>query len=169
MRAELSRKLGELPDQPGIYIFKSAAGEALYVGKAKSLRRRATAYRKPSDDPRIALMLHDAADVEFVVTDSEAEALLFENNWIKRRQPRFNIRLRDDKTYPYLKLTLADGHPRLAFTPPHPPRRGGVLRALPAGGTGAQGNQADPGSCSASGSAGSTSTAACRGPASTTT
>ncbi|MYF96408.1 MAG: excinuclease ABC subunit C [Holophagales bacterium] len=116
MHPELSRKLGELPDLPGIYIFKSKAGEALYVGKAKSLRRRAAAYRKPADDPRIALMLHDATDVEFVVADSEAEALLFENNWIKRRQPRFNIRLRDDKTYPYLKLTLADGHPRLAFT-----------------------------------------------------
>lgn len=116
MRAALDRKLGELPDQPGIYIFRSEAGEALYVGKAKSLRRRAASYRKPADDPRIALMLHDAADVEFVVTDSEAEALLLENNWIKRRQPRFNIRLRDDKTYPYLKLTLADGHPRLAFT-----------------------------------------------------
>ena len=113
---ELRRRLGELPDQPGIYIFKSEAGEALYVGKAKSLRRRAAAYRKPAEDPRIALMLQDAADLEFVLTDSEAEALLLENNWIKRRQPRFNIRLRDDKTYPYLKLTLADGHPRLAFT-----------------------------------------------------
>ena len=116
MHPVLDRKLGELPDQPGIYIFRSEAGEALYVGKAKSLRRRAASYRKPADDPRIALMLHDAADVEFVVTDSEAEALLLENNWIKRSQPRFNIRLRDDKTYPYLKLTLADGHPRLAFT-----------------------------------------------------
>ena len=116
MRAALDRKLAELPDQPGIYIFRSEAGEALYVGKAKSLRRRTASYRKPADDPRIALMLHDAADVEFVVTDSEAEALLLENNWIKRSQPRFNIRLRDDKTYPYLKLTLADGHPRLAFT-----------------------------------------------------
>ena len=116
MRAELALKLDELPDLPGIYIFRSEAGEALYVGKAKSLKRRAAAYRKPAGDPRMALMLHDAADVEFVVTDSEAEALLFENNWIKRRQPRFNIRLRDDKTYPYLKLTLADGHPRLAFT-----------------------------------------------------
>ncbi len=116
MDARLARRLDELPDQPGIYIFKSGEGEALYVGKAKSLRRRAAAYRKPAEDPRLALMLQDAADLEFVVTDSEAEALLLENNWIKRRQPRFNIRLRDDKTYPYLKLTLADGHPRLAFT-----------------------------------------------------
>ncbi len=116
MRPELARKLGELPDLPGIYIFTSAAGEALYVGKAKSLRSRAAAYGKPPPDPRIALMLQEAADVEFVVTDSEAEALQFENNWIKRRQPRFNIRLRDDKTYPYLKLTLADEYPRLAFT-----------------------------------------------------
>ena len=116
MRPELARRLGELPNVPGIYIFKSGEGEALYVGKAKSLKRRAVAYRKPAADPRLALMLQDAADIEFVVTDSEAEALLLENNWIKRRQPRFNIRLRDDKTYPYLKLTLADGHPRLAFT-----------------------------------------------------
>ena len=116
MHPDLRRRLEELPDQPGIYIFRSEAGEALYVGKAKSLRRRAAAYFRPAEDPRIALMLEEAADVEFVVTDAEAEALLLENNWIKRRQPRFNIRLRDDKTYPYLKLTLADGHPRLAFT-----------------------------------------------------
>ncbi len=116
MDAELARRLAELPDQPGIYIFKSKSGEALYVGKAKSLRRRGASYRKPADDPRLGLMLADAAEIEFVVTDSEAEALLLENNWIKRRQPRFNIRLRDDKTYPYLKLTLRDTHPRLAFT-----------------------------------------------------
>lgn len=116
MHPDLRLRLEELPDQPGIYIFRSEAGEALYVGKAKSLRRRAASYRKPAGDPRVTLMLKEAADIEFVVTDSEAEALLLENNWIKRRQPRFNIRLRDDKTYPYLKLTLADGHPRLAFT-----------------------------------------------------
>jgi excinuclease ABC subunit C len=112
----LAARIRELPDRPGIYIFKDAAGRALYVGKAKSLRKRVGSYLLREHEPRLAAMMVEAADLEFVVTDSEAEALLLENNWIKRRRPRYNVLLRDDKTYPYLKLTLNEPYPRLAFT-----------------------------------------------------
>ncbi len=112
----LAERIHELPDRPGIYIFRDAAGKPLYVGKAKSLRKRASSYLTRDHEPRLAAMVAEAADLEFVATDSEAEALLLENNWIKKRRPRYNILLRDDKTYPYLKLTLRDEYPRLAFT-----------------------------------------------------
>ncbi len=108
-------RIRELPDQPGIYVFKDGAGKALYVGKAKSLRKRAASYLAREHEPRLTLMLEEAADLEFVATDTEAEALLLENNWIKRRRPRYNVLLRDDKTYPYLKLT-AEPYPRIVFT-----------------------------------------------------
>jgi excinuclease ABC subunit C len=110
----VAQRIRELPERPGIYIFKDGS-KVLYVGKAKSLRKRATSYLLRDHEPRLATMLAEATDFEFVVTDSEAEALLLENTWIKRRKPRYNILLRDDKTYPYLKLT-AEPYPRLVFT-----------------------------------------------------
>ncbi len=110
------RRIRDLPDRAGIYIFKDATGKPLYVGKAKSLRKRTASYLSRDQEPRLAAMLQEACDLETVVTDSEAEALLLENNWIKQRRPRFNILLRDDKTYPYLKLTLRESYPRIAFT-----------------------------------------------------
>ncbi|HEX2222930.1 MAG TPA: excinuclease ABC subunit UvrC [Thermoanaerobaculia bacterium] len=109
-------RIREVPDRPGIYIFKDAAGKPLYVGKAKSLRKRTASYLSRDHEPRLAAMLSEAADLETVVTDSEAEALLIENNWIKDKRPRFNVLLRDDKTYPYLKLTMREDYPRIAFT-----------------------------------------------------
>src|ERR1700748_1319185 len=112
----LAERIRELPERPGIYVFKDAQGKVLYVGKAKSLRKRVSSYLVRDHEPRLAAMVGDAATVEFVVTDSEAEALLLENNWIKRNRPRYNILLRDDKTYPYLKLTMRDEYPRIAFT-----------------------------------------------------
>ncbi len=112
---QLAETVRRLPDRPGIYVFMDAGGKALYVGKAKSLRKRVVSYLRGSQEPRIAAMLAEAVDLEFLLTDSEAEALLLENNWIKRHQPRFNVLLRDDKTYPYLKLT-AGPWPRIAFT-----------------------------------------------------
>ena len=112
---QVEERIRELPDRPGIYIFKDAAGRPLYVGKAKSLRKRGLTYLGGEHEPRIAVMLSEACELDSVVTDSEAEALLLENNWIKRRKPRYNILLRDDKTYPYLRLT-ADPYPRIAFT-----------------------------------------------------
>jgi excinuclease ABC subunit C len=112
----LAQRIRELPDKPGIYIFKDAAGKVLYVGKAKSLRKRVTSYLSRDHEPRLAVMMAEAVDLEFVVTDSESEALLLENNWIKKKKPRYNILLRDDKTYPYLRITLQDEYPRIAFT-----------------------------------------------------
>jgi excinuclease ABC subunit C len=112
----LAERIRLLPDRPGIYVFKDAQGKVLYVGKATSLRKRAGSYLAREHEPRLSAMLAEAADVEFVATDTTAEALLLENTWIKRRKPRYNILLRDDKTYPYLKLTMRDAYPRLAFT-----------------------------------------------------
>jgi len=113
--SQLRDRIRQLPDRPGIYVFKDGSGGPLYVGKAKSLRKRVVHYMAGDLEPRLAAMVGEAVDLEFVVTDSEAEALLLENNWIKRRKPRFNVLLRDDKTYPYLKLT-AGPWPRIAFT-----------------------------------------------------
>ncbi|HSN87223.1 MAG TPA: excinuclease ABC subunit UvrC, partial [Thermoanaerobaculia bacterium] len=112
----LAERIRSLPDRPGIYIFKDAEGKVLYVGKAKSLRKRASSYMTRDHEPRLAAMVSEAVDLEYVVTDSEAEALLLENNWIKNKRPRYNVLLRDDKTYPYLKLTMRDESPRIAFT-----------------------------------------------------
>src|SRR5882724_2308888 len=113
---QLAERIRSLPDRPGIYIFKDADGKVLYVGKAKSLRKRASSYLSRDHEPRLAAMVAEAVDLEFVVTDSESEALLLENNWIKKKKPRYNILLRDDKTYPYLRITLQDEYPRIAFT-----------------------------------------------------
>ncbi|HEX3527771.1 MAG TPA: excinuclease ABC subunit UvrC, partial [Thermoanaerobaculia bacterium] len=112
----LAERIRELPDRPGIYIFKDAEGKVLYVGKATSLRKRASSYLSRDHEPRLAAMVSEAVDIDFVATDSASEALLLENNWIKQKKPRYNILLRDDKTYPYLKLTLRDDYPRIAFT-----------------------------------------------------
>ena len=116
LAAAVVARIRELPDKPGIYVFKDARGKHLYVGKAKSLRKRAANYLRGEHDARLEAMVAEAAEIDFLVTDSEAEALYLENNWIKQKRPRYNVRLRDDKTYPYLKLTLQEPWPRLAFT-----------------------------------------------------
>jgi len=113
---QVEERIRDLADLPGIYIFKGPADQALYVGKAASLRKRVLSYLSSGHDPRIAAMLAEAVDLDAVVTDTEAEALLLENNWIKRARPRFNILLRDDKTYPYVELTMADDYPRVGLT-----------------------------------------------------
>src|SRR5947208_3357197 len=111
----LVQRIRDLPDRPGIYIFKDAEGKVLYVGKAKSLKKRASSYLSRDHEPRLAASVGEAGDMEFVATDTESEALLLENNWIKKKKPRYNVLLRDDKTYPYLKLTREE-YPRIAFT-----------------------------------------------------
>ncbi|MCP4658555.1 MAG: excinuclease ABC subunit UvrC [bacterium] len=111
----VAARIRELPERPGIYVFRDGSRQALYIGKAKSLRKRAASYLREHHEPRLAAMLEEARELDFLVADSEAEALALENNWIKNQQPRYNIRLRDDKTYPYLKLTAGDT-PRIAFT-----------------------------------------------------
>ncbi len=107
---------GTVPDAPGSYQFVDAEGRVLYVGKAKSLRQRLNSYfQDPAGlGPRTAQMVSQADHVEWMVVDSEAEALLLEHNLIKRNQPRFNVRLKDDKSYPWLAITVSDEWPRPA-------------------------------------------------------
>ena len=114
----LQRKIEMLPDGPGVYLWKDAEGRVLYVGKAGSLRGRVRWYFGPDagEDPRLSLLRLRAADVETIVVQSEAQALLLENNLIKEHQPRFNINLRDDKRYPWLAVTLQEPFPRILVT-----------------------------------------------------
>jgi excinuclease ABC subunit C len=111
----LADKLEQLPGRPGVYVFKGADGSILYVGKARVLRDRVRSYFQASrpTEPHKSRMVEEIADLDLVVTDSEMEALALENNLIKRHKPPYNLRLRDDKNHPYLKLTLAEEYPRL--------------------------------------------------------
>jgi excinuclease ABC subunit C len=111
----LEDKLAQLPGRPGVYLFKDAEGQVLYVGKARVLRDRVRSYFQASRPAELhkTRLVEEIADLELVVTDSEMEALALENNLIKRHQPSYNVRLRDDKNHPYLKLTLAEAYPRL--------------------------------------------------------
>ncbi|HEY2888091.1 MAG TPA: excinuclease ABC subunit UvrC [Candidatus Limnocylindrales bacterium] len=120
MTPELEATLRKLPDRPGVYLMKDGRGVVLYVGKAQSLRNRVRSYwQKQSpygEVHRIRSVIDRVADVESTLTDSVSEALLLEANLIKRYQPRFNVRLKDDKSYPYIKITLADDFPRVERT-----------------------------------------------------
>ncbi|MBI1967353.1 MAG: excinuclease ABC subunit UvrC [Gemmatimonadetes bacterium] len=111
----IGRQLETLPDRPGVYLWKGADGEVLYVGKAKSLRARVPSYFAPVDDlsPERLALVRQIADLETIIVPSEAQALLLENNLIKEHQPRFNIRLRDDKSYPHIAVTLGEPFPRV--------------------------------------------------------
>ncbi len=114
----LKQRAEDLPARPGVYLFKDAAGHPIYVGKAKSLRHRVRSYfqeSRPSDEKRDRL-LDVAADLETILVDNEKEALALENNLIKQFKPRYNVLLRDDKTYPYIKLTLQEHFPRVYVT-----------------------------------------------------
>lgn len=111
-------KLNHLPVHPGVYLFKDGNGTIIYVGKAESLKSRVTSYFQDSRNmaPKTLAMRERAANLEYILVDSPAEALLLECNLIKLYRPRYNIMLKDDKTYPYLKLTLQEEYPRLLVT-----------------------------------------------------
>src|SRR3954447_6737272 len=115
---DLQQKIRTLPTGPGVYMYKNAEGEVIYVGKAKSLRARVRSYllEAASHDAKTGSLMREAMDVEYIVVENEREALALENNLIKQKKPRFNILLRDDKTYPYVKLTLADRFPKVFVT-----------------------------------------------------
>src|SRR3954453_10843231 len=111
---DLKSRIARLPEQPGVYLYSNEAGETLYVGKAKVLRDRVRSYLGAQGmSPRIDALVDEAANLEFIVTDSVVEALALENHLIKQRAPRYNILLRDDKNYPYLQLTTGESFPRV--------------------------------------------------------
>ena len=115
---ELREKVGNLPTQPGVYLFQDAAGVILYVGKALSLRSRVRSYflDKSQQDAKTGSLVREIADLDYIVVDNEKEALALENNLIKKHQPKFNILLRDDKTYPYIQYTAYEKYPRVYVT-----------------------------------------------------
>ena len=115
---DLYEKIRSLPTQPGVYLYKNAEGEVIYVGKAKDLRARVRSYllEAAQANAKTGSLMREAVDLEYILVGNEPEALALENNLIKERQPRFNILLRDDKTYPYVKLTLADRFPKVFVT-----------------------------------------------------
>jgi len=115
---DLQAKIRSIPTEPGVYLYKNAEGEVIYVGKAKNLRSRVSSYFHEGrwEDAKTGTLVREAIDVDYIVVANNKEALALENNLIKQRKPRFNILLRDDKTYPYVKLTLAERWPRVYVT-----------------------------------------------------
>ena len=113
----LQAKLDQLPERPGVYLYRDRRGEVIYIGKAKSLRPRVRSYFQPGAQhpPRTANLVAEIADLELIVVDTEMEALILESNLIKKERPRFNVILRDDKHFPYLKLSTKDAYPRLSL------------------------------------------------------
>lgn len=115
---DLQQKIRSLPALPGCYLYKNAEGEVIYVGKAKNLRARVRSYflEASQANAKTGTLMREAVDVDYITVANEHEALALENNLIKQRKPRFNILLRDDKTYPYIKLTLSDRYPKVFVT-----------------------------------------------------
>jgi excinuclease ABC subunit C len=113
------KRLRDLPDGPGVYLFKDRAGEVIYVGKAASLRSRVRSYFQryhQLGEPKVRSIVENLADLEYIVTGSEVEALILEEDLIKSYRPRFNVQLKDDKRFPYLAITMQEPFPRLLFT-----------------------------------------------------
>ena len=115
---DLHQKIRTLPISPGCYLYKNAEGEVIYVGKAKNLRARVRSYFLDASqaNAKTGTLMREAVDVDYITVANEHEALALENNLIKQRKPRFNILLRDDKTYPYVKLTMGDRYPKVFVT-----------------------------------------------------
>ncbi|MCU1230276.1 MAG: Excinuclease subunit [Acidobacteria bacterium] len=114
----LRARLKELPERPGVYLHKNAEGEVIYVGKARNLRNRVGSYivGRGARDTKTMSLINEIDTIDFVTTNNELEAILLENNLIKTHQPRYNILLRDDKSYPYIKVTMSEDYPRAVFT-----------------------------------------------------
>jgi excinuclease ABC subunit C len=117
-RKRLKERLREIPERPGVYLHRNAEGEVIYVGKARNLRSRVSSYisGRGSRDTKTVSLVSEIESIDFVETNNELEAILLENNLIKRHRPRYNVLLRDDKTYPYIKVTMSEPYPRVVFT-----------------------------------------------------
>ncbi len=115
---DLQQKIRSIPTQPGCYLYRNAEGEVIYVGKAKNLRARVRSYflEASQANAKTGSLMREAVDVEYITVANEHEALALENNLIKQKKPRFNILLRDDKTYPYIKLTMNERYPKVFVT-----------------------------------------------------
>lgn len=115
---DLREKVAQLPTQPGVYMFRDVTGKILYVGKANSLRSRVRSYFLESNwqNAKTGSLVREAVDVDYIVVDNQKEALALENNLIKQYQPKFNVLLRDDKTYPYIQYTAFEKYPRVYVT-----------------------------------------------------
>ncbi len=113
---DLKARAAALPAKPGIYFFKNAHGEVVYIGKARSLRDRVRSYFLPNPDVKVRHILGETADIEVILTDSEKEAIFLENNYVQQHQPRYNLRLKDDKSFPYLRISKGDRFPRVSFS-----------------------------------------------------
>ena len=115
---DLHQKIRTLPTSPGVYLYKNADGQVIYVGKAKNLRSRVRSYflEGASENAKTGTLVLEAVDLDYIVVDNEKEALALENNLIKQKKPRYNILLRDDKSYPYIKLTMGERYPRVYAT-----------------------------------------------------
>ena len=114
--SDLKSKIRNLPEKPGIYFFKDKGGEVIYIGKARSLKDRVKSYFLPTSDAKIKKILSETQEIDFILTDSAKEAAFLENNFIRQHQPKFNLRLKDDKSFPYLKLTLQEKFPAIYLT-----------------------------------------------------
>lgn len=115
MNEQIEHKLSLLPDLPGCYLMKDRQGTIIYVGKAKILKNRVRSYFTGSHDAKTQRLVGEIEDFEYIVTSSDIEALILELNLIKQHDPKYNIMLKDDKTYPYLKIT-SERHPKLIVT-----------------------------------------------------
>jgi excinuclease ABC subunit C len=118
---KLKDKAANAPDEPGVYLMKDSSGSIIYVGKALSLRKRVSSYfqklsAKSVRDPKVIILVRHIYDFEYVITDSEIEALILESTLIKKHKPRYNVRLKDDKRYPYIAVTLSETYPRVIIT-----------------------------------------------------
>ena len=115
---DLREKVASLPTQPGVYLYHDAAGQIIYVGKALSLRSRVRNYfvEASSLDAKTGSLVREIAEIDYIVVDNEKEALALENNLIKQYKPKFNVLLRDDKTYPYIRYTAFEKFPRVYVT-----------------------------------------------------
>jgi excinuclease ABC subunit C len=116
--SNIEQRLQEIPSEPGVYFMRDAIDRILYIGKSKKLRSRVRSYFREGSQhsPRIAMMVSQVVEIEFIVTDSEAEALALEANLIKKHQPHFNVLLKDDKKYPYILITWSEDYPRILLT-----------------------------------------------------